>query len=91
MKAFKLLIGILISFSSFSQTNGYLKLSDVSMVTLDRDTLFLKDDDLGRRILSTWDMAHISNTDRPTILLVSEFPSYPSVAVSSKRSKRKNK
>lgn len=91
MKTFKLLLGILISFSSFSQTSGYLRLSDISMVTPDRDTLFLINDELGRRILSTWDMAHVSPKDRPTILLVTEFPSSPIATTGSKRSRRKNK
>jgi hypothetical protein len=91
MKTFKLLLGILISFSFFSQTERYIRLSEISMVTPNRDTLFLINDDLGRRILSTWDIALISPKDRPTILLVTEFPSYTIASAGSKRSRRKNK
>jgi hypothetical protein len=58
----------------FSQ-NRYVKLSEISVVTENRDTLFLMNDDLGRNIYQLWQEEYSKTSKRSTaVLLVRSLP-----------------
>ena len=88
MKLFKTLTAISFCSVLFSQSSNYLKLSEVSVVTQDRDTLFLLDNSTGRIIRMSWDMQNIPRSERPVILLVASLPTDISCKKNKKRSRR---
>lgn len=59
----------------FSQGSRYIKLSEISVVTEKLDTLFLLNDDLGKRISLSWDIdADETDKNRPIIIMVENLP-----------------
>lgn len=59
----------------FSQGSKYIKLSEISVVTEKLDTLFLLNDDLGKRIYLSWDIdADETDKNRPIIIMVDNLP-----------------
>ncbi len=64
----------------------------ISVVSPNRDTLWLVDEPIGHLIASTWDTDPLPNVKKPVIIFVKELP-VPSAATtaSKKQSKRKGK
>jgi len=60
---------------SFAQSSKYIKLSEISVVTEKRDTLFLLNNDIGMRVLESWNTYESDKkNDRPVILMVANLP-----------------
>lgn len=71
MKTFILFLFPLLS---FSQSN-YIKLSEFSVVTEDRDTLFLLSGDIGNRIRNSWNTPSPDiQENTPVIIMVASLP-----------------
>ena len=69
------LLLLIIPMFGFSQKSRYIKLSEISVVTEKRDTLFLLDNHTGRIILESWDSYESKkDKDRPVILMVANLP-----------------
>jgi hypothetical protein len=71
MKTFILFLFPLLS---FSQSN-YIQLSEFSVVTKDRDTLFLLNDDIGNKIKNSWNTYSSEvQENSPVIIMVASLP-----------------
>jgi hypothetical protein len=71
MKTFILFLFPLLS---FSQSN-YIQLSEFSVVTKDRDTLFLLNDDIGNKIKNSWNTYSSEvQENSPVIIMVAALP-----------------
>lgn len=78
---------ILLSLHFFSQTRNY-KVTTISVVSPNMDTLWLVNDITGLSIARSWDMGENTKVERPTIIITDVLPT-PIVSVDSKKNKRK--
>jgi len=72
----KSLIFLFLTLSTFCFSQSrYVKLSEISVVTENKDTLFLIDDDLGKNIYQLWQIEY-SKTSKtiPAVILVQTLP-----------------
>lgn len=71
MKKFIVFLFLIVSIYSKSQNYKY---TGISLISPNKDTLWLINDDLGQLIVQSWDISYSPPENKPVILLVDKLP-----------------